>query len=185
MIDRLLNWLFAWLYKESIQPIEPIQETPQAPVVSPIAEPEKVPIPTKTDGLYALSKSLLGSHLGKDKSIPWGVNCANALTDVLIRSGIKGLPSKGIAGTYALLRFLEKSPQFAETFTYTPGAIILNATGTGNAKIRGHVGVCGKKSVMSNNSETGLWTAHWDWSRWNNYYQKYGGIPTRLFLVKD
>lgn len=180
-----------WKYKafaiqnpEPIEPLEVPQEAPQAPV-TPLPEPVKeIPMPTNTEKLYALSKSLLGTRLGRDKSIPWGVNCANACTDILIRAGVKGLPQKGIAGTAQLLSFLEDSLEFKEVQEYTPGAVIINATGTGNGKIRGHVGIAGNHQIMSNNSETGKWDTQWDWTRWYNYYEKYGGISTRHFVLK-
>lgn len=180
-----------WKYKsfaiQNPEPIEPL-DVPQKPVeapVEPLPEPVKeIPMPTNTEKLYALSKSLLGIHLGRDKSIPWGVNCANACTDVLIRAGVKGLPPKGIAGTAALLSFLEDSPEFQEVQEYTPGGVIINATGTGNGRIRGHVGLAGNNSIMSNNSETGKWDTQWNWTRWYNYYEKYGGISTRHFVMK-
>ena len=166
-----------------------VQEAVQAPElpVETITEPEPViplPMPTATEKLYDLSKSLLGTRLGRDKSIPWMVNCANACTDVLIRAGVKGLPPKGIAGTAALLSFLEDSTEFKEVDVYTPGAVIINATGTGNGKIRGHVGLAGYHTIMSNNSETGFWDDQWNWERWYNYYEKYGGINTRHFVMK-
>jgi hypothetical protein len=168
-----------------------VQEAVQAPELpqETITEPEPViPLPmpetTNTEKLYDLSKSLLGTRLGRDKSIPWMVNCANACTDVLIRVGVKGLPPKGIAGTASLLSFLEDSPEFSEVLVYTPGAVIIAATGTGNGKARGHTGICGNHVIMSNNSESGFWDDQWNWTRWHDYYTVYAGIPTRFFVIK-
>ena len=166
------------------EPVEPLPEPQIAPVEPLVEEVKEIPMPTATEKLYDLSKSLLGTRLGRDKSIPWMVNCANACTDVLIRAGVKGLPPKGIAGTAALLSFLEDSTEFKEVDVYTPGAVIINATGTGNGKIRGHVGLAGYHTIMSNNSETGFWDDQWNWERWYNYYEKYGGINTRHFVMK-
>jgi len=172
----------AFAFQEPM-PIEPL-DTPELPPKLPV-EPVLPPkAPTMLEQLYTLSKSLLGTHLGRDKSVPNMVNCANACTDVLIRAGVKGLPPKGIAGTSALLSFLEDSPEFQETRTYTPGAVIISATGTGNGRARGHVGICGNNQIMSNNSETGLWDTQWNWKRWHDYYTQYGGIPTRFFVMK-
>ena len=170
----------AWRYKMfALQeyPLEPLEEPPQAHT-SPVTTPT---MPTHTEHLYDTSKSLLGIHLGKDTSIPWMVNCANACTDVLIRAGVPGLPLKGIAGTANLLAFLEKSDAFEEVFDYAPGLVIIAATGSGNGKIRGHVGICGKNQIMSNNSETGKWDTQWTIARWMDYYTSYGDIPTRYF----
>jgi len=180
--------LFAFLYhykafafqEHSIEPlIDPVEAPKQPP--TPVEQPKQ---PTMLETLYNTSKSLIGTHLGKDTSIPWMVNCANACTDVLIRTGITGLPEKGIPGTYNLLKFLESSTEFSEVNVYTVGAVIISATGTGNGRIRGHVGICGNNSIMSNNSETGLWDTVWNWKRWHDYYQQYGGLPTRFFIPK-
>ena len=142
------------------------------------------PMATRTRKLYDLAKSLLSMHLGLDKSIPWGVNCANAATHVLIKAGVKGLPAKGIAGTAALLSWLQSSSEFDEVDNPEPGDIIMSATGTGNGKCRGHVGIVGQHQIMSNNSETGLWDTQWTMDRWNDYYRAYGGILTRYFRLR-
>lgn len=160
---------------------ELLPEAPQAPVEPVMPKVKEIPMPTKTEQLYALSKSLIGTHLGKNTTIPWMVNCANACSDLLIRFGISGLPKKGIAGTAELLAFLEKSKDFKEVTAYEPGIIIISATGTGNGKIRGHVGCTGNNAIMSNCSETGKWDTRWNIARWNDYYHVYGGIPTRYF----
>jgi len=178
-IQKLIEYL-ATLFKWETE-LEPMPEPIPTPPVVPTPPVEPVKPPTAQERLYTLSKSLLGQKLGKDKSIPIGVNCANACSDVLIRFGIKGLPPKGIAGTYQLGRFLEDSPLFKETGEYKAGNVIINQTGTGNDKIRGHVGICGNTSIMSNNSENGLWDTQFNWERWRKYYQVYGGIKTRFF----
>lgn len=185
MIQKFITFIQTLLKLLHQNKSESRPELPQETITEPEPViPPPMPEKTKTEELYDLSKSLLGTRLGKDKSIPWGVGCANACTDVLIRAGVKGLPPKGIAGTASLLSFLEDSPEFKEVQEYTPGAVIINATGTGNGKIRGHVGIAGFHTIMSNNSETGFWDSHWNWTRWYNYYEKYGGISTRHFVLK-
>lgn len=165
------------------EPLEVLPEPQFAPESVPLPEVKEIPMPTKTDELYALSKSLLGQRLGRDKSIPWMVNCANACTDVLYRAGVKGLGTKGIAGTASLLHFFETSGQFKEVYSSVPGAIIISATGTGNGKARGHVGISGNNQIMSNNSESGRWDTVWEEDRWVAYYTKYGGMSTRHFVL--
>ena len=132
--------------------------------------------------LYTLSKSLLGQHLSLNDAVPWMVGCAEAISKLLVMDGITGIPAQGIEGTAALLTFLEQSKQFQEIFSYTQGAILIATTGTGNGKIRGHVGCCGLNAIMSNNSETGKWDTQWNIARWLAYYGGYGGIKTRYFL---
>ncbi len=141
-----------------------------------------MPTETKAEKLYALSKHAVGIHLSLNDAVPWAVGCAEAVSKLLQEFGVMGIPARGIEGTAVLLDFLSKSAQFQEIYTYTPGAIILSATGSGNGKIRGHVGVCGNTAIMSNNSETGKWDTQWNIDRWEAYYGGYGAIPTRYFL---
>lgn len=162
---------------------------PPAPPVVPVAPPVPItptPMPqtpqTKAEQLYTLSKSLLDTHLSLNDAVPWMVGCMEAVSKLLVEFDISGIPAAGIEGTYDGLLFFEKSAQFQEIYTYTPGAILIAATGTGNGKIRGHVGVCGYNSIMSNNSETGKWDTQWDIDRFVAYYNGYGGIPIRYFL---
>lgn len=150
--------------------------------------PKPPPMPTKQDELYTLAKSLIGQHLTLNEAVPWMVGCAEAVSAVLHRFGTPGVPAKGIEGTAALLAFLTDSPAFQETNEYEPGNIIISATGTGNGRVRGHVGICGVNQIMNNNSETGKWGTTWSLNgpaavgqNWTQYYHVYGGIPTRFF----
>lgn len=161
-------------YKPPVAPIP--APTPPLPV-------KPTPMPqTKVEALYTLAKSLIGYHLTLNEAVPWGVGCAEAVSKVLTDFDISGIPHAGIEGTAALAAFLSKSQQFNEIYTYTPGAVLVAATGSGNGKIRGHTGICGHTTIMSNNSETGKWDTQWDIARWEAYYGGFGGIHTRYFL---
>lgn len=146
----------------------------------------KPPMPTKQESLYNLAKSSIGVHLSLDETVPWMVGCAEAVSSLLLRFGAPGMPLKGIQGTPELLHFLQNCPAFKAANTYIPGNIIVcpterNAQGAIISKVRGHVGICGKNSIMSNNSETGKWDTQWDIQRWTDYYNTYGGIPIYYF----
>lgn len=146
--------------------------------------PSLLPKPTNMTPqqlLYNVAKDSLGTHMTLDDSVPMQVGCAEAVSAVLKDAGVPGIPPKGIAGTASLLAFLEKSPNFSEIEQGEPGSVIISATGTGNGKIRGHVGICGINGIMSNESQTGLWREQWDETSWDSYYRRYGGIPTRRF----
>lgn len=132
--------------------------------------------------LYQLAKSLLGQHLTMNEAVPWMVGCMEAVSRILDSFGVPGIPVMGIEGTAAGLDFLIRSPRFKEIPDYEKGAVLVAATGTGNGKIRGHVGICGINQIMSNNSETGKWDTQWTVDRWLAYYGDYGGIKTRYFL---
>lgn len=163
-------------------PPEPAPQPPVVPVEVPLpTNPTPMP-PTKAEQFYALAKAEIGVHLSLNEAVPWGVGCAEAVSWLLKHFGVLNLPAGGIEGTASLQAFLIDNPQFQEIYTYTPGAILVAATGTGNGKIRGHTGVCGHTSIMSNNSETGRWDTQWNEERWVAYYEGYGGFKTRYFL---
>lgn len=183
-----MNWWekFWSIIEEALQGDYAPPTPPVVPVVVPLpVTPTPMPVidhPTRAEQLYALSKSLLDTHLSLNDAVPIGVGCMEAMSKVLVEFGIAGIPAKGIEGTYDGLLFFEQSKQFKEIFTYTPGAVGIAATGTGNGKIPGHTFVCGYNSLMSNNSETGLWDTQWDIDRFIAYYTGYGGMTVRYFL---
>lgn len=167
---------------EPTVPTKPPTPAP-VPVILPVTKP---PMPTAQENLYTLAKSLIGTHLTLDESVPQMVGCAEAVSKLLQQFGTHGMPLKGIQGTAELLVFLQKSTTFKPSDVYAPGNIIIcpterGADGSITSKVRGHVGVCGKNSIMSNNSYTGLWGTDWDIDRWTAYYHVYGGIPIHYF----
>lgn len=169
-MKALLNWLFSFLYRSNPIPVEGQKQPKETPKV-----------PKRTEELYSLSKSKLGQHLSMDESIPWGVGCAQAVSRLLSDFGVK-TPSKGIPGTSALAQLLRESLKFKKVDSPSLGRIIVSETGTGNGKIRGHIGVCAEDGIIhSNNSETGKWDSHWTLKRWKDYYQTYGLLRTSYF----
>ena len=133
--------------------------------------------------LYNTAKGCLGQRMTLNYSVPAEVGCAEAVSAVLRTDGIS-VPSKGIAGTSNLLTWLKANPLFQEITTPDQGCIIISATGTGNGKIVGHVGIVGLHGIMSNDSNTGLFLELWTLDKWDTYYHIYGGIPTRFFALK-
>lgn len=173
--------MWQWL-DDLLTSIENKLRVPVPVVVLPVTPTPMPTTQTKAQQLYTLSKSLLGQHLSLNNAVPWMVGCMEAVSKLLVAFNVTGIPAKGIEGTYDGLTFFEHSPQFKEIYTYTPGAVLIAATGTGNGKIRGHVGICGENAIMSNNSETGKWDTQWDIARFTAYYTGYGAIPIRYFL---
>jgi len=170
---KFLLWLLSFFPK----PMPPV--TPE-----PTPEPEPVTSSTK-DTLYAVSKSLIGKHLTLNQLVDQRLGCAQALSYVLKQVKWTSIPKHGIDGTAGLLEWFEGHPEmYEEIFEYQQGAIALAVTGTGNSKIRGHTAVCGYNCMMSNNSQSGLWDTHWDWERWYQYYDVFGGFKTRFFILK-
>lgn len=141
---------------------------------------KKVTAPNHRQTIYNTAYSLLEQKLGKDTSIPKGVNCANAVTDVLIRAGVPGLPAKGIPGTWTLNEWLKANLVVVKD--PLPGDIIMSPTGYGKKSMpNGHVGIVGKYQVMSNNSRTGKWDTHFTQQTWRDRYETKGGYPVIFY----
>lgn len=144
--------------------------------------------------LYDIIKGSIGKHLTLDPSVPASVGCAEAVSAILRLAGIT-LPTRGIAGTNALLLWCQAHP---ETFTSISepeqGALLISATGTGNGALsNGHTGFFGgfgvqtpdEWGICSNNSDSGLFLELWTWSKWNAYYTQQGGMTPHIFRVKN
>ena len=140
------------------------------------------------DFIYYKAKSFLGRHLTLDESVPKETGCAQAVSYVLKACGYD-VGAKGISGTYELNEWLKKNAKVVRESDIMEGDIICSATGTGNGKIRGHVGVIAKENlvykndfgIMSNDSQTGLWRVNWSYKQWCGYYKKYGALSTNIY----
>lgn len=107
--------------------------------------------------------------------------CAESVTNVL-RKILPEVPV--ILGTYTLLEHLKQSPRFQQTVFLRPGTIVICATGTGNGRIQGHVGIVGKQAIiMSSDSATGLWLENFTYGSWYHKYHNVGGFKVYLFAV--
>ena len=172
MITAFMSWLgrlFRW-------DVEPISNQPHT------MNEQIVPVlPSRADELYELAKSLRGRHLTLDESVPRVVGCAQAVSKVLQLFGTPGIPQKGISGTDAIGDFLDRCTSFSKGGEPGAGKIILFRTGKSNGKIRGHIFIGGQRSLMSNNSETGLWSDHWQLDEAKRYYGVYGAIPMEVY----
>lgn len=171
----LFSCLMAVLHgrKGGVDEVEYLPVTPEPP--KPAPQP-------RTLQLADYARSCLEQHLTLDESVPWGVGCAEAISKVLQDFGITGIPMKGFPGTVGIGAFLRGSSEFRATTIMLPGVVILEETGTGNGKIRGHIGiVLDATTIASNNSETGKFSTQWTIQRWDDYYRKFGGIPPQLF----
>ena len=96
-----------------------------------------------------------------------------------------------ITGTTSLVYRLEHDQQFEEIQSPETGCIIISATGTGNGNLsNGHTGIVGKNLspdgslwVMSNSSDSGLWSVNYTIKRWIARYETFGGMKTRYFRL--
>lgn len=130
--------------------------------------------------VYQTALSYLGTDVTPADHIDDVVACAEVVTTIL-RHHVN-MPI--IAGTYTLMEYLDRSPEFRRVTVPMPGTIIMSATGTGNGRIRGHVGICGPNgTILSNDSYTGKLMAHYSLATWKQRYEQYGGIPTVLYSL--
>lgn len=122
-------------------------------------------------------------HIGRDAS-PLDraddvVGCVESVTEILVKTGTW---PKVETGTYTFWRQLAQSRNWTLTANPQAGDIIISPTGTGNGRIRGHVGILSNNGViMSNDSYSGKWMANYDLKRWKDRYQGIGNFPIYYF----
>ena len=148
-------------------------------------------VTTMPSKIYTEAKSCLGTHQTLDSNVPIEVGCAEALSSVLKKAGVIGIPAEGFAGTAALYQWLSKNASFTPLTAPQAGAIIVSSTGTGNGTVRGHCGIFGTLGaqypndwgIMSNDSQTGLFLELWRYTSWQQYYEDIGGLTTGIFSL--
>ncbi len=136
--------------------------------------------------IYNVAKDNLGEHLTLDNNVNPEVGCAEAISKILQLAGVS-VPNRGIAGTAALLAWLEANPDFEAIQEPEQGAIIVSSTGSGNGSVRGHTGCFGAFGAMyngdwgivSNDSNTGTLREQWCLKDWVAYYETKGGLTTK------
>lgn len=146
---------------------------------------------TMAQKIYGVAKTAVinSEHLTLNNNVPPEVGCAEAVSTVLLKAGIKGVPVTGFAGTAVLYNWLRTNPQFVQITNPEAGAIIVSPTGAGNGKIPGHTGIVGAFGVSyasdwgicSNDSNSGLFLELWNIQKWIQYYAQYGGLPMYYF----
>lgn len=131
---------------------------------------------SNAEKLYKVGYDALGTRM-VEAGVPPELGCASSLNNVYERAF--GREIGGGASTYLLWEALNASPKFKEVTTPQKGDIILSPTGYPGSKLKnGHVGIVGNVTIMSNNSQTGLWDYHWKLKEWLDYYTVKGGIKT-------
>lgn len=145
----------------------------------------------QTTKIYNEAKACLERHVTLNNNVPSEVGCAEAVSYILQKAGVQGIPVNGIAGTATLYEWLTNNKAFTRVYAPTQGAIIVSPTGYGNGTIPGHTGIIGIKGLMypndfgivSNDSQTGLVLELWDLTRWNKYYHSFGNLPVAYFVA--
>jgi len=166
------------VYKEPAP--TPIQYIPGPPAPIPVPAPN--PVPEAQQRLYDAAYSCLGKNM-TSPGVPTSLGCASSLNNVFKKAF--GTVIGGGASTAEMFRILKADPRFREVSKPALGDIAMNASGTSTKGVpNGHVGIWGKNSVMSNNSLTGKWDAHYTLKGWVDFFEKKEGFKTRYFRVK-
>lgn len=176
LLERLLDSILPLLVKNEPPPVIPPTQ-PETPIVTPKL-PVVIPKPTNRELLYKAAYDSLGKDMAPTQD---SLGCAEAMSFVMKKAGVKGLPKNGIASTLELDSWLKKNLNTITKADVLPGDLIMSPTGKGNGSVRGHTGVIGKNTIMSNNSRTFKWDHHWTLSAWISYFEKKGGIKTRYY----
>ena len=96
------------------------------------------------------------------------------------------VPAGGGTSTYLLYKALKEKKRFVQVKTPERGDIIISPSGYGNSRkiSNGHVGIISDNGwVMSNNSDTGLWSEHIKLEYWYRKYRDYGKYPVLFFRL--
>lgn len=178
----IASLLYLSLYKpkpdvdlsDSFVPTEPLNTTIESPVLSTTE--------TTREKIYRISKSLLGKDLVDRPDVPDELQCASSVNEVVRRA--TGNDIGGGASTALMWEHLKSDPRFEEIKEWLPGDIIISPTGTSKYRApNGHVGICGKTHIMSNNSLSGLWDTYFTDKTWHAYYAGKKGFPVYYFRV--
>lgn len=151
----------------------------------PVTLPKPVP-KNYSEQIYQAAYKAIGKDNTPFDQVPDEVACVHHMSTIL-RGALKTFPI--MDSTKVLFGYLEKSPAWEPLEAPEVGAIIVNVTDTGNGVVaHGHCGIVGKiKSedgspwVMSNDSDTGLWSVNYTVNSWKEHYQKKGGMKTFFY----
>jgi len=172
-LEQIIKWLSKILgWEEQV-------EEPMAPPKPPVVEP------TAREILYKVSVDSLGKEMSPQDLADDEVACVESLEGVIKKAfGFYVGGKTPILATWIFLDALRKDDRFEEVSKGQPGDIILCPTGSGNGRIRGHVGILGNHNIMSNNSYTSLWDASFTHETWYQRYEVRGDLDTHIFRIK-
>lgn len=136
--------------------------------------------------IYTTAKKCLEQHITLDMEVPNEVGCAEAVSYILNKAGIAGIPAEGFQSTYDLYLWLKNNQNFCLSTTPSLGAVIVSPTGTSTLNSpHGHTGICGQYGILSNDSNTGLFLEIWTVDKWEQYYGETLGFPIYFFNIKN
>jgi hypothetical protein len=156
----------------------------------PMPTPAPVPVMSNSDKLYQTAKSLIGKNLAVGMEV---LGCALSMSAVYNKA-FPEKPTLRFANTSQWYDFMKSSKDWVKLDKPEPDCVIVSVTGQipkGSPLSNGHIGLVGRKAspdgtnyIMSNNSNKGYFDTHFTVKKWENYFQKYGLIPTYYFKLK-
>lgn len=153
----------------------------QHPDLVPTASPVVTPAPTSA--IYTAAKSCLDKSITLDATVPSDLGCAEAVSYVLQKAGIQGIPPIGYAGTSDLYTWLQQ--HFTAVTDPLPGDVVISPTGTSSIGTpHGHTGIVALYGILSNDSDTGLFMEKYTLASWQQYFGVALGFPVYYFRQK-
>lgn len=170
---------------ETTPVVNQVATTTQTPVPTPapIVEVPTVTIrPSPREHLYNIAKSCIDIDASPKDIAPDDLACAESVWSILSISFLGRVGFPLMTSTIGLCQALMHSNDYIEVDKPDYGDIIIAVTGTGNGTFyHGHTGIVGKNSIMSNNSDNGLWQTKFTQKTWDDYYVRRGGFRNRYF----
>ena len=131
--------------------------------------------------VYRMARSSLGYDVSPFDVVNDELGCAESVSWIF-RKVVGNFPI--ITGTWTLNEYLKWDKRFQKVDSYQPGTIIISPTGSGNGKIRGHVGICGEgENIMSSDSNDGVWKMNYSQQTWKSRYGELGGFPIYYYQL--
>lgn len=124
-------------------------------------------VSTRREKLYDTAYKCLGIDASPRDTAPDELACAETVNAVYKQAF--GTEIGGDVSTLRMYQALKAHKDFVETSSPLNGDIIISPTTLARVPV-GHVGIVGKWQVMSNNSYTGKWEAHYTLESWRLRY---------------
>jgi len=152
----------------------------------------KIIMPQTTNGetLYETAKAHIGQDLAPGNEL---LGCAISMCAVYNRAFPNGEPLRFV-NTTQWYDYMKNNEMWEEISEPEPCCVIVSPTSqipVGSPLVNGHIGIVGKNDssdgtlyIMSNDSDLGYWNTQWTVKKWQDYYTKYGLIPTYYFRLK-
>ena len=149
--------------------------------------PEETPKKTNRELFYEVAKASIGIDMSPNDIAPDSLACMESLDGVYFKAfGEHLLKPEDRLSTNRGFKAMLKDPRLIQVETPLPGDIVISPTGfSSKGSTHGHTGVRGVWTYMSNNSDTGLWSAHYSLEAWYNVFEKTLGFPVVHFRVVD